>query len=205
MRFNDMQNNDITLISNGDISIYKSDIDIISSEYESSLKDPELIYKSSNCFIGLLNMVRYNYIKPILSFNRLEKNKYDFDLLDNIFQNIYLYLCNKYDKVPTIIGFCNFMVDIDSSYIYGVYQGTDKASPVGKVAVKKWYEVCKSANLSKVVDNNGIGAMFNLKANYGMSDQKPQAVIVSTTPAACLSADVLSSLLPDSDGQNTDI
>jgi hypothetical protein len=200
-----MQNNDITLINSGDISIYKSDIDVISSEYESSLKDPELIYKSSNCFIGLLNMVRYNYIKPILSFNRLEKNKYDFELLDNIFQNVYLYLCNKYDKVPTIIGFCNFMVDIDSQYIYGVYEGSEKASQAAKTTIKKWYEVCKSANLSKVVDNNGIGAMFNLKANYGMSDQKPQQVIVSATPAACLSADVLSSLLPDSVDEKTDI
>jgi hypothetical protein len=200
-----MQNNDITLINSGDISIYKSDIDVISSEYENSLKDPELIYKSSNCFIGLLNMVRYNYIKPILSFDRLEKSKYDFELLDNIFQNIYLYLCNKYDKVPTIIGFCNFMVDIDSSYIYGIYQGAEKASPTPRNTVKKWYEVCKSANLSKVVDNNGIGAMFNLKANYGMSDQRPQQVIVSATPAACLSADVLSSLLPDSDTEKVDI
>ena len=205
MRFNDMQNNDITLINNGDISIYKSDIDVISSEYENSLKDPELVYKSSNCFIGLLNMVRYNYIKPILQFNRLEKNKYDFELLDNIFQNVYLYLCNKYDKVPTIIGFCNFMVDIDSSYIYGIYQGTDKASPAARLTVKKWYEVCKSANLSKVVDNNGIGAMFNLKANYGMSDQKPQTLVVSTTPAACLSFDVLASLLPDSADEKADI
>jgi hypothetical protein len=173
--------------------------------YLSKLKDPELLYKSSNTFIGLLSYIRMTVLKPILTFTRYDKNKYDYSLLDNIYNNIYVKLCSDYDKTPIIITFCEYLVDIDSEYISRVYTGALKANPAAVQTIKKWYSNSKGANLSKVVDNNSIGAMFNLKANHGMSDQKPQAVIVSTTPAACLSADVLSSLLPDPDTEKVDI
>ena len=202
-----MDNNDIALVNteNDGIKIYASDIDIACEMYLSKLKDPELLYKSSNTFIGLLSYIRMTVLKPILTFTRYEKNKYDYSLLDNIYNNVYVKLCSDYDKTPIIITFCEYLVDIDSEYISRVYTGALKASPAAVQTIKKWYSNSKGANLSKVVDNNSIGAMFNLKANYGMSDQKPQAVIVSTTPAACLPSDVLASLLPDSDGQNPDI
>lgn len=204
MRFNDMQN-ELVLVSKDDINIYDSDIDIACEMYLSKLKDPELLYKSSNTFIGLLSYIRMTVLKPILTFTRYDKNKYDYSLLDNIYNNIYVKLCSDYDKTPIIITFCEYLVDIDSEYISRVYTGALKANPAAVQTIKKWYSNSKGANLSKVVDNNSIGAMFNLKANHGMSDQKPQAVIVSTTPAACLSADVLSSLLPDSGEEKTDI
>lgn len=204
MRFNDMQN-EIVLVSKDDINIYDSDVEIACENYLAKLKDPELLYKSSNTFIGLLSYIRMTVLRPILTFTRYDKNKYDYSLLDNIYNNVYVKLCSDYDKTPIIITFCEYLVDIDSEYISRVYTGALKASPAAVQTIKKWYSNSKGANLSKVVDNNSIGAMFNLKANHGMSDQKPQAVIVSTTPAACLSADVLSSLLPDSDTEKPDI
>jgi hypothetical protein len=197
--------NELVLVSKDDINIYDSDLDIACEMYLSKLKDPELLYKSSNTFIGLLSYIRMTVLKPILTFTRYDKNKYDYSLLDNIYNNIYVKLCSDYDKTPIIITFCEYLVDIDSEYISRVYTGALKANPAAVQTIKKWYSNSKGANLSKVVDNNSIGAMFNLKANYGMSDQKPQAVIVSTTPAACLSADVLSSLLPDPDTEKVDI
>lgn len=197
--------NDLVLLNKDEINIYNSDIEIACETYMARLKDPELLYKSSNTFIGLLSYIRMTILKPILTFTRYDKNKYDYSLLDNIYNNIYVKLCSDYDKTPIIITFCEYLVDIDSEYISRVYTGALKASPTAIQTIKKWYSNSKGANLSKVVDNNSIGAMFNLKANYGMSDQKPQAVIVSTTPAACLSADVLSSLLPDSDTEKVDI
>jgi hypothetical protein len=197
--------NELVLVSKDDINIYDSDLDIACEMYLSKLKDPELLYKSSNTFIGLLSYIRMTVLKPILTFTRYDKNKYDYSLLDNIYNNIYVKLCSDYDKTPIIITFCEYLVDIDSEYISRVYTGALKASPAAVQTIKKWYSNSKGANLSKVVDNNSIGAMFNLKANHGMSDQKPQAVIVSTTPAACLSADVLSSLLPDPDTEKVDI
>jgi hypothetical protein len=204
MRFNYMQN-ELVLVSKDDINIYDSDLDIACEMYLSKLKDPELLYKSSNTFIGLLSYIRMTVLKPILTFTRYDKNKYDYSLLDNIYNNIYVKLCSDYDKTPIIITFCEYLVDIDSEYISRVYTGALKANPAAVQTIKKWYSNSKGANLSKVVDNNSIGAMFNLKANYGMSDQRPQQVIVSATPAACLSADVLSSLLPDSDTEKVDI
>lgn len=197
--------NDLVLLNKDEINIYNSDIEIACETYMAKLKDPNLLYKSSNTFIGLLSYIRMTILKPILTFTRYDKNKYDYSLLDNIYNNIYVKLCSDYDKTPIIITFCEYLVDIDSEYISRVYTGALKASPAAVQTIKKWYSNSKGANLSKVVDNNSIGAMFNLKANYGMSDQKPQAVIVSTTPAACLSADVLSSLLPDSDTEKVDI
>jgi hypothetical protein len=197
--------NELVLVSKDDINIYDSDLDIACEMYLSKLKDPELLYKSSNTFIGLLSYIRMTVLKPILTFTRYDKNKYDYSLLDNIYNNIYVKLCSDYDKTPIIITFCEYLVDIDSEYISRVYTGALKANPAAVQTIKKWYSNSKGANLSKVVDNNSIGAMFNLKANYGMSDQRPQQVIVSATPAACLSADVLSSLLPDSDTEKVDI
>jgi len=197
--------NDLMLLNKGDIDIYDSDLDRVCEIYLSRLKDPELIYKSSNTFLGLLSYVRRTILKPILTFNRYEKNKYDYELLNDIYNSIYVRLCSDYDKTPIIMTFCEYLVDIDSEYISRVYTGTLKATPAAVQTIKKWYSNSKGANLSKVVDNNSIGAMFNLKANHGMSDQKPQAVIVSTTPSACLSADVLSSLLPDPGEEKADI
>jgi hypothetical protein len=197
--------NELVLVSKDDINIYDSDLDIACEMYLSKLKDPELLYKSSNTFIGLLSYIRMTVLKPILTFTRYDKNKYDYSLLDNIYNNIYVKLCSDYDKTPIIITFCEYLVDIDSEYISRVYTGALKASPAAVQTIKKWYSNSKGANLSKVVDNNSIGAMFNLKANHGMSDQKPQQVIVSATPAACLSSDVLASLLPDPGDEKTDV
>ena len=197
--------NDLMLVNKGDIDIYGSDLDVVCEMYLSRLKDPELIYKSSNTFLGLLSYVRRTVLKPIINFTRYEKAKYDYELLNDIYNNIYVRLCSDYDKTPIIMTFCEYLVDIDSEYINDIHTGRQKASPTAAAFVKKWYSDSRGANLSKVVDNNSIGAMFNLKANHGMSDQKPQAVIVSTTPAACLSSDVLASLLPDSGDEKTDI
>ena len=197
--------NDLILLNKDDISIYDSDIDIACETYLSKLKDPEIIYKSSNTFLGLLSYVRRTILKPILNFTRYDKAKYDYELLNDIYNNIYVKLCSDYDKTPIIITFCEYLVDIDSEYISRVNTGAEKASPAAVQTVKKWYSDSKGANLSKVVDNNSIGAMFNLKANYGMSDQKPQQVILSATPAACLSSDVLASLLPDLDVEKADM
>jgi len=197
--------NEVVLVSKDDIEIYDSDIEIACDNYMAKLKEPELLYKSSNTFIGLLSYIRMTVLKPILTFTRYDKNKYDYSLLDNIYNNVYVKLCSDYDKTPIIITFCEYLVDIDSEYICDIHTGRQKASSAAVAFVKKWYSNSKGANLSKVVDNNSIGAMFNLKANHGMSDQKPQAVIVSTTPSACLSADVLSSLLPDSGEEKADI
>ena len=197
--------NDLILLNSGDIDIYDSDLDIACESYLSRLRDPELIYKSSNTFLGLLSYVRRTVLKPIINFTRYDKAKYNYELLNDIYNNVYIKLCSDYDKTPIIITFCEYLVDIDSEYICDIHTGRQKASPAAAATVKKWYSDSRGANLSKVVDNNSIGAMFNLKANHGMSDQKPQAVIVSTTPAACLPSDVLASLLPDSDSERTDI
>ena len=197
--------NDLVLVNKDEIEIYDSDLDVVCETYLSKLKDSELIYKSSNTFLGLLSYVRRTILKPILTFTRYDKSKYDYSLLNDIYNNIYVKLCSDYDKTPIIITFCEYLVDIDSEYINDIHTGRQKVNPAAAAFVKKWYSDSRGANLSKVVDNNSIGAMFNLKANHGMSDQRPQQVIVSAAPTACLSADVLSSLLPDSDGQNTDV
>ena len=77
MRFDYMQN-DLILLNSGDIDIYDSDLDIACESYLSRLRDPELIYKSSNTFLGLLSYVRRTVLKPIINFTRYDKAKYNY-------------------------------------------------------------------------------------------------------------------------------
>ena len=42
--------------------------------------------------------------------------------------------------------------------------------------VKKWLAECESALLDGAVENNGIGCIFALKANYGYTETAPAQV-----------------------------
>jgi hypothetical protein len=42
--------------------------------------------------------------------------------------------------------------------------------------VRKWYNVCKAATITRAIDDNSIGAIFASKAAYGLSET-PQAAI----------------------------
>lgn len=165
------------LVSDSGIEIYQSDIDILTDEYISSLPDETMIYKSS-CFNGLLLYIYNNKLKHVIDTVKQNKqiNNYyiDYDLLNEIFFNVYLPLTCKYNIVPTVLAFCTF-VRINNVYMSeirnGIYNNGSKPNSANTETVKKWYSVCESALADKAFNDNGIGAIFGLKANYFWNDQ----------------------------------
>ena len=98
----------------------------------------------------------------------------DYELLDSIFFNVYLPLTCKFNIVPTVLAFCTF-VRVNNAYMSevrnGLYSNGSRPNSTNTETVKKWYSVCESALADKAFNDNGIGAIFGLKANYFWNDQ----------------------------------
>lgn len=155
--------------------VYQSDIDILCDEYIDDLPIPDSIYSKAAPFNGLLLYLYQKRFRKIINANRPNKNSpYDYDLLDNIFYKVYLPLCYRFSKTPTILAFCSFLnisyhniIDIKA----GIY--TSDNSPVNKKLseiVKSWNSVCRGNLVNKAVEENGIGSIFILKAVHGFRD-----------------------------------
>lgn len=162
---------DNSIVACNGVEIYQTEIDILCEEYINSLPDSNLIYKSS-VFSGLLDYIYKHCLKDRIR----DQLKLDFELLDNIFNCIYIPICYKFDKVPTIIQFC-VLVNIDNGHISdiknGIYRtnGT-KANTIHVQTVKKWYNTCESALLGKAINESSIGSIFALKSNFGYRDNQ---------------------------------
>lgn len=162
---------DNSIVACNGVEIYQTEIDILCEEYINSLPDSNLIYKSS-VFSGLLDYIYKHCLKDRIR----DQLKLDFELLDNIFNCIYIPICYKFDKVPTIIQFC-VLVNIDNGHISdiknGIYRtnGT-KANTNHVQTVKKWYNTCESALLGKAINESSIGSIFALKSNFGYRDNQ---------------------------------
>lgn len=170
------------LISYGDYNIYQSDIKQLCDEYINSLDFPEMVYKTPG-FSGLLDYIYKNALSDIINASR-EGNKYNYNILDCIFYDIYIPLCSRYGLTPTILQFSvlckipnGFLGEIKS----GVYNSGTKVNTEHTRTVKNWYQSCESALFSRAVDANSIGAIFGLKACYQYSDQQVQQVQITTS------------------------
>ena len=170
---------DNTILSYNGIEIYQNDIDILCDEYINNLPMPDLIYTKSNVFLGLLDYIYKHSIKPIVKLENGYNN--DYKALDLIFNNLYIPLCYRFNKTPTVISFASF-THIDYETLTDIKNGIYR-NPVGKVninhcqIVKKWFKSCESSLVNKTVDENGIGSMFLLKSVYGYTEQQNITVI----------------------------
>lgn len=176
----DIESNSVLVSYNG-IEVYPDDIAILCDEYINNLPNPEIIYKSAG-FCGLLEYIYSRKLKHVV-INKPGKG-YDFTVLDNIFYNIYLPLCYRYNITPTVIQF-TALARIDNTHLgdikNGVYSSNgSRVNPAHMRTVKNWFNACESALLGRAVNDNGIGAIFALKANYGYREtapsQEPQAI-----------------------------
>lgn len=183
---------DNVLISENGIEVYQSEIDILCDDYISSLPDPNMIYKST-VFSGMLNYIYKHKLKYVIELDKKNSgiseynNHYDF--LDSIFYGIYIDLCTKYNIVPSIIQFsvlCDIANDTLTEIKNGVYsRNGSKVNENSCRTVRKWFATCESMLLGRAANENGIGAIFALKANYGYRDnvlpENPQPI--TTTQA----------------------
>lgn len=155
--------------------VYQSDIDILCDEYIDDLPIPDQIYSKAAPFNGLLLYLYQKRFGRIINANREYANsKYDFQLLDNIFHKVYLPLCYKYSKTPTVSSFCNFCnmsYENISNIKQGIYQSCgSKTNNISTSIAKKWYEICECSLINKTVEESSIGSMFILKAVHGYRD-----------------------------------
>lgn len=173
---------DNVIISDSGIEIFQSDIDILVNEYISTLPDETMIYKSMT-FKGLLLYIYTHKLKYVIESiknnKQINDSNIDYSLMDSIFENIYLPLCYKFFIVPTVLSFSVF-VGISNTYLTevssGTYRNGSKVKHENTATVKKWYAVCESALADKAFNDNGIGAIFGLKANYQWTETAPQIV-----------------------------
>lgn len=179
---------DLALIDLKGLEVYQSDIDVLCEDYIYSLPDPNMIYKSM-VFKGLLNYIYNTKLKHIINTDKANHNNhYNFDLLDSIFFNIYLPLIAKYNIVPNIMSFASF-VDISSEYLGDIKNGVyrvdrSNVSPHNVQLVKRWFNVCESGLADKAFNDNGIGAIFGLKARYGWQEAAQQVAITTDHASA---------------------
>lgn len=173
---------DNVIISDSGIEIFQSDIDILVNEYISTLPDETMIYKSMT-FKGLLLYIYTHKLKYVIESiknnKQINDSSIDYSLMDSIFENIYLPLCYKFFIVPTVLSFSVF-VGISNTYltevVSGTYRNGSRVNSKNTETVKKWYAVCESALADKAFNDNGIGAIFGLKANYQWTETAPQIV-----------------------------
>lgn len=161
-----------TLITVNGIELYQSDIDVLCDEYIQSLPDQSMIYKSA-VFAGMLDYIYKHVLKDI---TRSNDNHINFDALDEIFYNIYVPLCYRFDKVPTMLQF-SVLVNVSNSNLTdvknGIYRSNgSKVNSANTQKVKKWYDVCESALLGKAIGESSIGSIFALKAVFGYKEQQ---------------------------------
>lgn len=174
-----------------EMTVYNNDIELYTDEYINALSDSTLIYKTM-AFNGLLhyiymkvfkykdNTVRYNNKRSVIDYN----NTY----IINDLINIYVDLCFKYNHIPTILGFSVF-TGIDNTTINDwlnsntrvnndVVEVMEKGKPLTHFqTAKRLKDICEHALLSNTVENNSIGSIFALKANYGYTDTPTTQVI----------------------------
>jgi hypothetical protein len=172
-------NNNTVTASNG-AEIYTDRIFYYADEFiahELDEKRREDIYTNNSIFTSMVLYISDNIEKP---------DNNDIELLDNIF-NIYIRLCTKYDKLPTIERFC-MLIKLDPSTLYDWSNGTVRQnvyydsngdyikdfpawqlnhrgeqyrvepSTAHSNAAKKWKEICKNFLVDSLQNSRGTDA-----------------------------------------------
>ena len=188
------------------IEVYENKITELADEYYNSLTDQEkdmFIGQNKALFNGMIKYIYINY------FSKYPLDNNNITMIDKVF-NIYTSLCYKYFKRPSLLGFsvltgiCN---DTFNAWKNGEYRtGCDKFGSSYSLTVKKWLKECELALLDGATEQNSIGCIFALKANYGYTEQPQQIVITQAdqgkTPEQ-IAAEHMHDLLPDNSNNNS--
>lgn len=172
--------NTLTLFSYNGIEIYQNEVDIIISEFINIYGiDIEQLYKT-NTYISLLSYIRKKLISNIVTKNNgTNNNGYDYKLLDEIHDTIFLYVSGKFNHSPSLQNF-SLLTGISNDYLTevmsGQYNNGSRVNPENTRIVKKWFEHSRAATTGKAEDENSIGAMYIAKAVFGLRENDPQVV-----------------------------
>lgn len=184
-----------TLVKSERGSITETDLREVIEEYVARLPDPELVYKKSITFEGMIRYIHTRLIKQVLPTN----SRYDYNLLDSIFNYIYIPLCSIYGFQPNIILF-TILCDIDYVYVSKLGNGHIHGKPLDSTLyglVRKWSNICESGLYSNVANHNSVGSMFLLKAVYGYQEQQTIRVETADTSPAMDSRQIAAGIAED--------
>lgn len=134
----------------------------IAQNYINSLDDPGEIKDNNGLFVGMLKEIYNKYLVYVLANNNGVNNRYDFNILDRIF-NIYTSLVYKYkqNKRATILEFSIF-ANVSRDTLYNAALGnTKKLSHIETNMVKKWFTECENT----LTNNSSVFDMFLLKSH----------------------------------------
>lgn len=172
-----------TEVIDGSIEVYTDKIYQYADEYISNLDNENDIYTSS-VFTGMLKYIYNNLFKPDRKMHYNAYTNLDINniyLLDNIW-SIYTQLAYKYKKRPTILNYC-ILIGLDMNTINNWYTGKSRNSNLEYFrTTKRWYSECESALLDGAIENNSVGCIFALKANYGYRETAPAPAEVISGP-----------------------
>lgn len=149
-----------------------SDIETAIEEYKLKLPNPDFLYTKSITFEGLIRYLYRRVIEPIIP----KSHNHNYDVLDDIFNNIYVPLCNLFGFQLNILLFCLLCnIDTYNINIIGRGRNTD-GSPVTNHElvshVQKWQTACEAGLYSNVSNHSSIGSMFLLKSVYGYREDQ---------------------------------
>ncbi len=156
--------------------------------YIESLDDNTLIYKTM-VFNGLLQYI-YKHCFDMNNGNVYMNHSsidYSNTYILNYLIDKYININYRFNHIPSVIGFSLFSGISNATlndWLNGRYRnngnvitidGMDK--PLSHIqSVKRLKDICEHALLSNTVENNSIGSIFALKANYGYTDTPLPAI-----------------------------
>lgn len=187
---NSIEEPNVILAQYKELKVYESDIQILEEQYINSLPDKDDIYNVS-CFRGLLTYINRRLIKNIVTYDIDNYNILDFSVIESVFYNIYIPLCSKYHKTPTLQTFFTTIVNIGYRYILHVLEQREytklkdyESNNNRYTALTKMQDICISGTLDKVQEQNSIGGIFIAKSVYGINDNAPQVIQLQQLPGA---------------------
>lgn len=167
------------LVQFGDMAIYQADLDQLCEEYISTLPVPDMVLKTAG-FTGLLDYIYKKRLKQIIDGSKgtehTNPSSFNYKVLDDIFNNLYIPLCYRFGLCPTVIQFST-LVNISNTLLTDIKNGVyrtngSKVNPNRVQIVKRWYQCCESATIGRAINESSIGAIFAAKALYNYSDQQ---------------------------------
>src|SRR5574344_821679 len=167
-----MKDNTLKDSTGNSLDIYSNKVYELADEYINTLDNPDDIKGlNKGLFTGMIKYIYINCFKD----KPLDNN--NIQLLDSVW-SIYTSLCYKYLKRPSLLGF-SLMVGIANDTFTRWSNGTFRAGEGGELGsphsrtVKKWMQECELSLVDGAIEQNGIGCIFALKANYGYTETAP--------------------------------
>jgi len=151
------------------LEVYTHDIFYYADEYINTVMDGEKDKKNiKDNFDNIILYIRHHIPKP---------NNDNIVLLDHLF-DVFLELSIKCYVLPTLQNFA-LMLSINPN-TFSAWKNREyrNATPEYSLAVKKWFDICKSRTENNLLQSEGgnINRIFASKVVYGMIEPAPAPV-----------------------------